>query len=145
MKTDWNLIRELMNAAIDSCEQVENLDVSVSERAAFNVINNQRVTVWEYLQSAWIYPENSSYFITRARHVLGENKPFTPELARTLQGAALFCSELIGATKLDIPVRDVNPHSSGEKSIRRLALDLVEWYKNDFVSGVQKAIEKLHK
>lgn len=145
MGTDWKLIRELMNSAIDSCELIEKLDVSGSERSATNKVGEQEVTVWEYLQSAWIYPENSSYMITRARHSLGENKPFTSELARTLQGTALFCSELIGATNLDTPVKDINPHSTKEKSIRTLTLDLINWYKDDFVVGIRNAIDKLRK
>jgi hypothetical protein len=34
MKTDWQLIRELMNSVIDACEAVENLDIADDERGA---------------------------------------------------------------------------------------------------------------
>lgn len=143
MKSDWTLIRETMNAAIDACERIEALNLSENELAASGV---DQASVWEFLQSAWIYPENASYVVIRARHQLGEDKPFTPELARVLLGVARFCSELIGAEKLDATVSKTNPHASNsEESIRELAQQLQRWYKEYFVSGVTSALSSKSK
>jgi hypothetical protein len=32
MKTDWQIIRELMNSVIDSCEAMENLEITEDDR-----------------------------------------------------------------------------------------------------------------
>ena len=95
MKTDWNLIRELMTSVIDACEAVETLDLAPDDRDA--PLPTAPATVWDALQSSWTYPENVQYQIIRARHKLGHDKPYTPESARALVNAAKACAELIEA------------------------------------------------
>ncbi len=38
MKTDWNLIREMMSAAIDTCERIEACGYSENDRDASAVL-----------------------------------------------------------------------------------------------------------
>ncbi|OLS60441.1 hypothetical protein [Pseudomonas putida] len=45
MKTDWNLIREMMNTAIDSCEQIEAAGFDESLRSATINISGVECTV----------------------------------------------------------------------------------------------------
>jgi hypothetical protein len=93
MKTDWNLIRELMNSVIDSCEAIENLELTKEDK---NVpLQSAPANVWDALQSSWTYPENVQGEIIRARHELHIDKHHTPEAARALVNAAKACAELI--------------------------------------------------
>jgi hypothetical protein len=125
MKTDWNLIRELMNSVIDACEAVENLgptDDEVNLPLAVSPAN-----VRDAIQSSWIYPENVQYDVIRIRHELGNDKHFTPESARALVNAANVCAELIGAGEAQ-PIQD---------SVRKLA----QWYPTHMVPQITSAIE----
>lgn len=97
MKTDWNLIREMMNTAIDSCEQIEAAGFDESHRSATVTINGAECTVMDFLISAWTLPENLRYKIIRDRHDAGSDAPYVPEAARILQAMAQACSELVGA------------------------------------------------
>jgi hypothetical protein len=146
MATDWDLVRRVMNSAIDACERLEATGVTENDRAAATRVGDIDVTVWEFLQSSWIMPENYSYMAVRARHDLKEDKPYTPELARVLQGTARFCSELIGAQRLSEPAESVNPFEPGrKKSLRDLASDLETWYTKELVQGVSKALANSRK
>ncbi|NIE73196.1 hypothetical protein F3J44_25950 [Pantoea sp. Tr-811] len=100
MKTDWNLIREMMNTAIDSCEQIDAAGFDESLRSAVININGVEYTVMEFLISAWTMPENIRYKIIRDRHDTQTDSPYVPEAARILQAMAQACSELIGAGSL---------------------------------------------
>ncbi len=141
MTTDWKLIRDVMNSAIDACERLEATGVTELDRGKSTRVGDVDVTIWEFFQSGWIMPENYSYMAVRARHDLKEDKPYTPELARVLQGTAKFCSELIGAQRLDDLADPVNPFEPNKRrSIRELASHLVTWYKDEFVQGVMKAL-----
>jgi hypothetical protein len=95
MKTDWQLIRELMNSVIDACEAIENLHLTESDRNT--PLLTGPATVWDALQSSWTYPENVQYDVVRIRHELGNDKHYTPESARALINAAKVGAELIGA------------------------------------------------
>ena len=146
MKTDWQLIRQLINTAIDACEQVEAAGYTESDREATVMVGNVDVKVCEFLQSAWIMPENYTYMAIRARHELKENKPYTPEFARVLRAIAYFCSELIGTNKLDEQIGNINPHMPGQfKSLRELAIDLESWYGKEFAQGITKALSNSNK
>ena len=146
MNTDWKLIRGVMNSVLDACEQLEATGATESDRGASTRIGDADVTVWEFLQSAWIMPENYSYMAVRLRHDLKEDKPFTPELARVLQRTAVFCSELIGAQRLDDQVGAINPYAPTQsKSLRQLALELETWFASHFVQGVSKALANSRK
>lgn len=48
MKTDWNLIREMMSAAIDKCERIEARGYSENDRDASALLARQDVSVHEY-------------------------------------------------------------------------------------------------
>ena len=125
MKTDWQMIRELMNSVIDACEAVENLDLSADERDT--PLATSPANVWDAIQSSWIYPENVRYEVIRARHQLENDKHFTPESARALVNAAHVCAEMIGAGEAQ-PIQN---------SVKKLA----QWYPNHLVPQVTNAIE----
>jgi hypothetical protein len=69
MKTDWNLIRELMNSVIDACEKIEKLDLTTLELDT--PLSTAPANVFDALQSSWTYPENVRYDVIRARHMAG--------------------------------------------------------------------------
>lgn len=81
MKTDWNLIREMMAAAIDSCEKMEALDYTEAQRAKLVQINGNDVSVQDIVTSAWTYPESLRYQIIRQRHDANADLPYVPEAA----------------------------------------------------------------
>ncbi|BCM91578.1 hypothetical protein IAD21_03453 [Abditibacteriota bacterium] len=129
MRTDWQLIRELMNAVIDACETVENLDLTDEERNT--PLITSPANVCDAIQSSWIYPENVRYEIIRVRHELGNDKHYTPESARALVNAADICAEMIGAGEAQ-PIKD---------SITKLA----QWYPTYMVPQIANAIETKRK
>lgn len=59
MKTDWELIRTMMNTAIDSCQQIEAMGYSEQHRSTLISAGEQRVSVWDFLVSTWTYPETA--------------------------------------------------------------------------------------
>lgn len=50
METDWALVREVMNTAIDACEAAGRLQLSEHDRSLRT--GTDRVVVWEVLTSA---------------------------------------------------------------------------------------------
>ncbi|MFK4259842.1 hypothetical protein [Agrobacterium tumefaciens] len=58
MKTDWNLIREMMGAAIDACERIEAAGYTENDRDASIDVGGQQVSVHDFLVDAWTLPEN---------------------------------------------------------------------------------------
>jgi HD-like signal output (HDOD) protein len=97
MKTDWNLIRDVLNAAIDSCERLEQAGYAEEQRSRSVQVGGRQVNVLEFLISAWTLPENVRYEIIRARHDENLDLPYVPETARILTAVAAACAELIGA------------------------------------------------
>jgi hypothetical protein len=81
MPTDWNLIREMMAAVIDSCEQIEAAGYTEPDRDLTVDISGQKVSVQEFMVSAWTLPENLRYRIIRDRHDKGVDLPYIPEIA----------------------------------------------------------------
>ncbi len=61
MKTDWNSIRGMLNAAVDACERIETLPYAETDREATTDIGGQEVSVHDFLVSAWTYPEKLRY------------------------------------------------------------------------------------
>jgi len=138
--TDWNLLRGVMNGAIDACERIEKLDLPEGQLGNSTVVNNRTVSVWDHLQSAWTWPENSSYMVVRGRHQLAEDKAYTCELTRILLNAARFCSEYIGASSIDTKIGNIDPHNpKQEQTLRELAVDLQDWYRNKLMLGIAAA------
>lgn len=84
MKTDWNVVRNLMNAAIDACERIEASGYVEADRDAVIDIAGQEVSVHDLLVSAWTYPEKLRYQIIRERHDAGS-------ICHTYQKPHAFC------------------------------------------------------
>ena len=126
MKTDWNLIREMMSAAIDTCERIETCGYSENDRDASAVLSGQHVSVYEMLVSAWTYPENIRYQIIRSRHDNQNDLPYVPESARILIAMAQASAELI----------DANVSAKTETDIRRM----IDWFRNKAAPKVEEAI-----
>ena len=97
MKSDWNLIREMIGAAIDACERVEAAGYTEADRDATIDVGGQQVSVQDFLVSAWTLPENLRYQIIRERHDKAADLPYVPEAARILVATAQASAELIGA------------------------------------------------
>lgn len=129
MKTDWQLVRELMNSVIDACEAVENLDMTEDERNT--LLAEIPANISDAIQSSWIYPENVQYEVIRIRHELGNDKHYTAESARALVNTAKVCAELVGAGEAQ-PIQD---------SVRKLA----QWYTTHMTPQITEAIETKRK
>ena len=96
-RTDWALVRKMMNAAIDFCETVEASGYAEADRDATTVVNGQAVSVHDVLACAWTYPETMRYAIIRRRQEANDDLPYVPETARVLTAMAAACAELCGA------------------------------------------------
>ena len=134
MATDWALVRTVMAAAIDACEAAERLGIGERDRA---LPTGTGASVSDVLTSAWTYPENVKYEVVRARHRLGDDAPYRPELARAIRGAAAACAELVGATRLDDEVPDDG--ESGGRPIRAKMERLAAWYREQMVPQLERA------
>ncbi|WP_455874794.1 hypothetical protein [Rhizobium yanglingense] len=84
--TDWELIRDMMAAAIDACESDRDAAVSV--------------------RGAWTYPENIRYAIIRERHEKADDRAYVPEASRTLVAMAHAAAEIIGSGQPKAPAAD---------------------------------------
>ena len=126
MPTDWNLIREMMAAVIDSCEQIEAAGYTERDRDLTVDISGQKVSVQEFMVSAWTLPENLRYRIIRDRHDKGVDLPYIPEVARVLVRMAEACSELVGAGEA--------------KPAEEQARSAIQWYRAHAVPHIQRAI-----
>ena len=133
MATDWSLVRELMNAAIDACEAAERLGLREADRG---LRTSSGATVWDVMTSAWTYPENVRYAVIRARHDVGDDAPYRPELARPIVAAAAVCAELVGATKLD---STPDPKTRSSETIRQEIEALTGWYRRHMVEQLGQA------
>lgn len=96
-QTDWDLVRRMMHAAIDFCEQVETAGYCEADRDATTLVNGQAVSVQDVLTSAWTSPETMRYAIIRQRHEADDDLAYVPETARVLTAMAAVCAELCGA------------------------------------------------
>lgn len=126
MKTDWNLIREAMNTAIDSCQRLENLGYGEQHRSATIDVAGHAVSVHEFLISAWTIAESARYQVIRQRHDSGLDLPYVPESARILISVAAACAELVNA---------------GERPPAANVIEgMISWYRDHFDTHVEKAI-----
>ncbi len=126
MKSDWNLIRGMMGAAIDACERIEAAGYTESDRDASIDVGGQQVSVQDFLVSAWTLPENLRYQIIRERHDQATGLPYVPEAARILVAMAQASAELIGAGDT-APTRD---------DIQKM----IQWFGNHAAPGIEQAI-----
>ena len=127
MKTDWSLIRKMINTAVDAYEQIEAIGYSEGDREATTNVRGHDVSVFEFLISAWTLPENIRYQIIRERHAKGADLPYVPEAARIITVMAQACAELIGAADASPARTDI------EKMIR--------WYDAHAIPGIKRAID----
>lgn len=95
MKTDWNMIKKMMNAAINACESIEKTGYAEGDRDATINIGGQDVSVHDMLVSAWTYPENLRYQIIHERHKTDADLTYVPETARILLAMSQAASELV--------------------------------------------------
>lgn len=126
MATDWNLIRELMAAVIDSCEQIEAAGYTEQDRSLTVDVSGQTVSLQEFMTSAWTLPENLRYQIIRDRHGKGADFPYIPEAARVMVAMAEACSELVGAG-------EAQPAEAEARSA-------IQWYRAHAVPHILRAI-----
>jgi hypothetical protein len=126
MTTDWNLIRDMMAAAIDACERIEAAGYTEDDRAATVSVNGQPVSVHDFLISAWTLPETLRYQIIRERHERGLDLPYVPEAARILTAMAAAGAELVAA----------GTTHPAQAEIRRA----IGWYSEHAVPGIERAI-----
>lgn len=126
MKTDWKNVREAMNAAIDSCERLEQLGYTEQHRGRTVEVNGQAVSAYEFLISAWSMPENVKYHIIRQRHDDKVDLPYFPETARILTSAVAACAEAIGA--------------DGSTSANSSLQGMTRWYLDHFIPNIEKAL-----
>jgi hypothetical protein len=142
MATNWKLIRELTNAAIDACEKAESLKISDREQSASIRVGERDVTAWDFLQSSWRYPENLRDCLVRARSKLGEDRKFVDELQRTLIAVGNVSSELIGLENTAECVKGVDPYNPNDsKSVEQLVQGLIEFYTKHMIPSLPKALE----
>ena len=125
MKTDWNVIRGMMNAAINACERIEASGYAETDRDATINVGGQQVSVHDMLVSAWTYPENLRYQIIRERHEKETDLPYVPETARILLAMSQAAAELVNAG-------DVTP---AQEKVR----EMIAWFDNHLVPGIESA------
>lgn len=147
--TDWQLVRDLLAAAVDACEATERLGLTDEDRAL--PTGTGPVAVGDVLASAWTYPEHVRYAVVRARHALGADAPYPSELARAVREVGALCAELVGAGEVgDAPprigaARDVHAAGSAEPagapapSIRRQVRALAAWYREEMAPQLARA------
>jgi hypothetical protein len=133
--TDWNLIRDVMNAALDACEHAERLKLGASDRD-LRTRSAPVVSVFDILTSAWTYPEKLGYEIIRARHALSTDVPYRLELARVVAGVGAACAELVGSDALDHPV-DLGDNAA--QSLRSRTAAMATWYRHRFTQALTEA------
>jgi hypothetical protein len=126
MKTDWNLIREMMATAIDSCERIEELGYSELHRDSRIEVNGNEISVNDIMVGAWTYPELIRYQIIRQRHAANADLPYVPETARILAGMAAACAELIKAADTKPAQADIE--------------QMMNWYRRHALPALQVAL-----
>lgn len=125
MKTDWNVIRGMMNAAINACERIEASGYVEADREAMINIGGRQVSVHDMLMSAWTYPENLRYQIIRERHETGADLPYVPETARILLAMSQAAAELVNAGEVTPAQEKVH--------------EMIAWFDNHLVPGIESA------
>ena len=148
-KTDWALIRKVMNETIDACEAMDTLSITMEEKCNPEIRWGDfetGVAVGDFLNRFQVYPEGSQRDIIRLRSKLNtRDQKYYTELARALMNTAAACAEVIGVAKedLDREVTDFNPHcGSAGKSIRSQLEGIPKIQNTWMVHEVTKAIRK---
>ena len=145
MATDWTLVRRLVNSALDACEALDQLEITDDERSATirTVDGHEAGTVWDALQSAHTAPENVRYMVIRGRGQLSDSAPFVQPVSRVLHQVGALAAELVGAQRLQTPIKDLDPYAPGrEQSLESAIENLAAWYESHLVSGVEDAVAR---
>ena len=146
MKSNWKLIRELMNAALDACEVAESLEIKDNEWGATAKIDQQDVSAWDFLQSSWRYPESLKNCIVRARHGVGQDARYVDEVQRTLVAVGMLGAELVGLQKSSEKVTGIDPYQPQEaKSAEELIQGLIGFYRQHMIPNLPKTLESVRK
>ncbi len=141
MKTDWNLIREVFNSAVNALETVDRLGIDENHRhLPFQRDGADICHVWDFLQSAWTYPENLSFDVVRARHDLNADRPYTNEKSRTLLKVAQLCAELIDAKEVQAQAVTIG---STKSSIEGAVTNLADWYRSYMISALEQVMKQV--
>ena len=98
-KTDWALVRDMMAAAIDTCERMEQLGLREDDRGL--PAGADGATVFDVVTSAWTIPEHLRDAIVRLRHARGADRPYVLAPCRVLVGMAQACAEVVGAREVE--------------------------------------------
>jgi hypothetical protein len=124
-KTDWVLIRKVMNETIDACEAMDALEITKAEKDNPEIRWGDfetGVAVGDFLNRFQEYPADSQRDIIRLRSKGNtEQQKDNEELAKALVNTAKACAEIIGIPKYDLDKETVaiDPHcGSAGKSIR---------------------------
>jgi len=146
MKTNWNLIREVMNGTIDACEAVEKLepDLFKGEYEARSDYQSD-VNVGDFLNRFHDYPHGSQRDIIRIRSHLGCDQKHLGVFARALINTAKACAEAIGldgdALSQEFP--DLEPHCGSAGRTIEQQLKSIPQIQNDWMlTGITKALEQ---
>lgn len=129
MNTDWARVRDLMAAAIDTCERIEQAGFREEDRGLTTDIGGTAVSLNDMMVSAWTLPENLRYRIIRARHEEGSDLSYIPETARILTAMAAAAAELIGAGHQ-------KPESCRDELDRAL-----DWYRSHATSILEQFVQ----
>ncbi|MBN2713815.1 MAG: hypothetical protein JXR97_15460 [Planctomycetes bacterium] len=148
MQTDWDLIRKVMNTAIDACAELDSLEISLDEKCNPEIRWGDfetGVAVGDFLQRFHKYPEGSQRDIIRLRSRLGfDDQKYRSELALALINTAAACAEIIGLSEdeLDREDESFTPHcDSAENSIRIQLENIGVIYKGWMVPEVKTALK----
>lgn len=128
MKTDWNLIRSMMETAINACEQIEAMGYNESHRHLSIDTSQGPVTVFDLMVSSFTYPESIRYQIIRERHDAGADQPYVHEFSRLLVAMAQASAELVGG-------KDAAPVSASLEQ-------MLAWYRDLALPNLRQAIEQ---
>jgi hypothetical protein len=148
-RTDWSLIRRVMNDTIDACEAMDALDITMEEKNNPDIRwgdFESGVAVGDFLNRFQAYPEGSQRDIVDLRSKLDiEKQVGTEELAMALVNTARACAEAVGVSREDVDKddADLDPHcGSAGKSIRSQLEGIPKIQRNWMVHEVTIAIRK---
>ncbi|NIE63144.1 hypothetical protein F3J17_04585 [Burkholderia sp. Ax-1719] len=127
MKTDWALIRAVINTAIDSCEALEDVGYSETDREKVIDVGGRSISVQDFLVSGWTIAEDVRYQVIRERHERGEDRRYIPETSRILVAVTEACAELVSGGQ----------DPAGGDAARRMA----EWFREHFDPNIKSAIK----
>jgi hypothetical protein len=147
MGTNWQLIRDTLNATIDACEKLEPLNVTDAEKGdprARVGDYEQGVSIGDFFNRFWNYPEDAQRDILGVRYKLGtKDRKYHSEFARALINTARACAEIIGVSPEDLnrEIEGFEPHCGDTgKSMRAQLTDIGKIYSGWMVPSITKAV-----